>query len=162
MLFIKKHKGRSDFDSYLSFNVLVARGFTKKPGNADLYFSQSAGTQTSNFPFPEVYPENQTVAFLLEVSYCVLREQDSLGMIYRFRQASEQAEGNCSDHESSKPVMLAESSCEVSSIASSWQILWQIFSVCLCLPKCLLIRNRQPFKHLDGHQLMFTERIALF
>lgn len=45
MLLIEKHKGRSVFDTYLSFNVLVARGFTKKPGNADSYFPQSVGTQ---------------------------------------------------------------------------------------------------------------------
>ena len=107
MLLIKKHEGGSDFDTHLSFNVLVARGFTKKPGYADSYFLQSAGTQTSNFPFPGVYHDNQTVAFLLEVSYCVLREQDSWGMIYQFRQAPEQAEVNCWDRESSKPVMSA-------------------------------------------------------
>lgn len=118
MLLIKRHKGGSDFDTYPSFNILVARGFTKKLGNADSYFTQSAGAQTSNFPFPEV-PDNQTVTFVLEISYCVRREQDSWGMIYQFRQASEQAEGNCLDHESSKPVMLAESFCEVSSIVSS-------------------------------------------
>lgn len=140
----------------------MGRDFTKKPGNADSYFLQSAGTQPSNFPFLEVCPDNQTVAFLLEVFYCVLKKQDSWGMIYQFRQTSEQAEGNWSDHESSKPVILGESSCEVLSIISSWQILWQIFSVGLCLPACLLLRNTQPFKHLDGHQLMCTARIALF
>lgn len=118
MLLIKKHNAGSDFDIYLSFNVLVGRGFTKKPGNADSYFPQSAETQPSNFPFPQVHPDNQTVAFPLEVSYCVLKKQDSWAMIYQFRQASEQAEGNCSDRESN-PVILAESSCEVSSVVSS-------------------------------------------
>lgn len=94
----------------------MARAFTKKPGNADSCFPQSAGTQTNNFP--EVYSDNQTVAFLLDVSYCVLRAR-FLGMDLSVQTSIRAGRRELLlDHKRSKPVMLAESSCEVSSLAS--------------------------------------------
>jgi len=72
MLLIKKHKGGSDFDVCLSFNVLVAGGFTKKPGNVDSYFPRAAGTQTSNFPSQQ-YTLTTRQGPSCWRSYCVLR-----------------------------------------------------------------------------------------
>lgn len=91
MLLIKKQKGGSDFDTCLSCNVLVPRGFAKKRGNADSCFPQPAGTQTSNLCFPEAAPASQPGAFLVELCCCVLR--DSWGTTEQFRPAAEQAEG---------------------------------------------------------------------
>lgn len=83
-------------------------------------------TQMSNFCFPEAYPDNQTVIFLLEIS-----KRPRL-LVYQFRQVSEQARRSCWDYGSSKPVVLAQSSFEILFIAFSLQILWQMCSVCLC------------------------------